>query len=101
MIYDIQNNWLLGAFYFYFTFWRGACDLIYLPAKFLLKLSHKPDMNLSEGFSQSVRHVDDNSLPVPQNISLTAAILTKELSTHKLRKDNMALSKHDLVDNSC
>ena len=52
----------------------GDNDMIYLPTEFLLKLSHELDMNLSEGFSQSVRHTDDNSLPVPRSINLTAAM---------------------------
>ena len=89
-----------GLFVCVYWWGWGGNDMIYLRAEFLPKLSHEPDMNLSEGFSQSERHVDDNSLPVPRNINLTAAMQTKEPSIHTLCEDHMVLSKHDLVDNS-
>ena len=52
----------------------GGAGFDYLPTESLFKLSHKPDMNLSKGLSQPVRYMDDNSLPVPRNINLTAAV---------------------------
>jgi hypothetical protein len=43
----------------------------YLPTELLLKLSHKPNMDLAEAFSQPVGNMNDNSLPIPRNINLT------------------------------
>lgn len=45
----------------------------HLATKLFLKLSHKPDMDFAKSFPQSVRDMDDDSLPAPSNIYLSAA----------------------------
>uniref|UniRef100_A0A2P2KA91 Uncharacterized protein MANES_12G045800 n=1 Tax=Rhizophora mucronata TaxID=61149 RepID=A0A2P2KA91_RHIMU len=41
-----------------------------LPTKFLFKLSHKPNMDLSESFPQSERNMNNNSLSISRYIYL-------------------------------
>jgi len=48
------------------------CSKYNLPAKFLLQLPNKSEMNLVECFSQSERHIDDYSLAIIGHIHLTA-----------------------------
>lgn len=47
--------------------WNTKC---YLPAKFLLQLPNKPQMNLAESLPQSVGDINHHSLAISRNVHL-------------------------------